>query len=571
VTRFVSPFLRRSGLTALAAALLIVVLGVWITIANGDAYRRQQLTQLQVQADISARSLAAALAFDDRETMANFTDALSANPDISMGAVYDVRGERVAGFSRSPSEALPPMMPAEGDNEAAVSTPVIENGRMLGSVYLRANIEPFFARVFRYSSIALFALLAALVAALAGASQHAMARANAELAKQAQNLSEEMQRREKAERAFMQSQRMEAVGQLTGGLAHDFNNLLAAIGGGLLLLFRTDDPARRATIRDSMKQALDRGAKLTRQLLTFARGHSLDPVVLNPGNRLGNFQDLLRGSLREDIDLEISAASDVWNIEVDATQLELCLLNLAVNARDAMPRGGMLKIEAYNVQRDESPPGDFVRIVVSDTGQGMPDHVLDRAFEPFFTTKDVGKGSGLGLAQVYGFARQSRGVCWIQSRPDEGAQVFIDLPRSRRSAVNETAPEATGFAQTPLQRAPVNVNVLLVEDDDAVAAVVRDLMRISGFNVRRASTAGEAIDLLGGEKFDVVFSDIVMPGGMNGVELAREIRRRFPALPVLLTTGFSGNADMTPGEFRIFHKPYDPARMLAEIRNAVAR
>jgi signal transduction histidine kinase/ActR/RegA family two-component response regulator len=566
-------------LMAIGAALILVIAGIALTAANGEAYRRQQLAQLEVQADIFASGLSAALAFDDREAMREYVEALAANRDIEVAGVYDKGGSRVAAFSRDQTNS-PPQVEAVGPphfegQHAVVAKPVaVAGGPRLGSIYVRAKVEPVLARMLRYSAIALFAVLAALLVAVVLVWQAALSRANRELDRRASNLAEanahlneEMIRREKAERALMQSQRMEAIGQLTGGLAHDFNNLLAALAGGLRLLSRTDDPARRLAIQASMKQAVDKGARLTRQMLAFARGQRLEPSTVDPARNIGAMQELLQRSVGEDVQIEMSFPPDLWYIEVDPGQLELVILNLAVNARDAMPAGGRLTVTASNVTRSETPTGDFARIVLQDTGEGMSQEVIDRAFEPFFTTKDIGRGTGLGLAQVYGFAQQSGGAVWIESQADQGTTVRLDLPRSFRTIERgepsaETSLAISGHADKPAR-------ILVVEDDDTVAAVVEQMIVDFGFACRRAATANAALTTLESEAFDLVFSDVVMPGGMNGVELAREVRRRRPNIPIILTTGYSGKADAESAGFPIFYKPYDPEALLAALNGAL--
>ena len=364
-----------------------------------------------------------------------------------------------------------------------------------------------------------------------------------------------------AQAALAQAQKMEAVGQLTGGVAHDFNNLLMVISGGLEMLGRDPDSERRKRVSDGMRQAVERGAALTRQLLTFSRRDSLKPVVLALDQRISAMSEMLERSLRGDIRVDMSFDSPVWAVDVDPTQLELAVLNLAVNARDAMPDGGTLRVRGFNMPGVEEGDlsGDFVCISVSDTGSGMSPDIVARVFEPFFTTKGIGKGSGLGLAQIYGFAKESGGAVRIESTPGVGTTVSILLPRTLRaptSGQGETGDHVEAFSAG---RAMAEANVLLVEDDDEVAALVGDMIEQLGYDVTRVATGAAALGAMAnGRDIDVVFSDILMPGEMSGADLAREIRRRRPDLPVVLTTGYDGEERLSADELGlpILRKPY---------------
>jgi len=371
---------------------------------------------------------------------------------------------------------------------------------------------------------------------------------------------------EKTREQLLQAQKLEAVGQLTGGVAHDFNNLLMVISGGVRALERDADPERRAKILDEMRHVLERGAGLTRQLLAFARGETLRPEVIDIAERISGMQALLGSSLRANIGIELSFPPDLWPISVDPGQLELAILNLAVNARDAMPEGGMLTISAENLSASTvgDKVGDYVRIRVGDTGAGMPPEVRARAFEPFYSTKRPGQGTGLGLSQVYGFATQSGGAAQIESGTGQGTAVTLVLPRARHSAVPRPAPQqaAEGAAGTGA--------VLVVEDDDGVAGVVCEMIAQLGYQATRVASGQAALRALEQKRgFDLVFSDIVMPG-MSGVELAKDIRRRQPDMPIVLTTGYSGGATNGSEEFQIVRKPYEPKELSMAFRAALA-
>ncbi|MBI1684148.1 PAS domain-containing protein [Caulobacter hibisci] len=359
-----------------------------------------------------------------------------------------------------------------------------------------------------------------------------------------------------AEFQLRQNQKIEAIGQLTGGVAHDFNNLLMVILGGLSMVDRPGAPERRQRILDGMRQAAERGASLSRQLLAFARRQPLKAEPVDLRQQLAGMRDLLDRALRGDVHVETVLADDLWAIQVDPAELELVLLNLCVNARDAMPEGGTISIVAENAPRADGQ-GDFVRLTVRDTGVGMAKEVLARVFEPFFTTKEIGKGSGLGLPQVYGFAEQSGGSVSVDSTVGRGTAVTLLLPRTLEAPAASAAAAITSLEGL---RAPTAEAVLLVEDDDEVAALVCEMLRELGYVVTRVSGAESALGAMANDRaIDLVFSDIMMPGAMNGVQLAQEIRRRRPGLPVLLTSGYA-EAAIRETEIEgvaVLPKPYD--------------
>ncbi len=370
-------------------------------------------------------------------------------------------------------------------------------------------------------------------------------------------LQQQIRERSKIEESLRQAQKLEALGQLTGGVAHDFNNLLMVISGGLQMLQRPIDDARRARLYGSMRQAVDRGASLSRQLLTFARRQALRPKVLDLNTVIRNMLEMLERSLRGDIVVALALADDIWPIEVDPGELELVILNLAVNARDAMPNGGVIEIRTENVPA--SGKGeltvDHIALRVSDTGTGMSAAVAERVFEPFFTTKDVGKGSGLGLAQAYGFAKQSGGAIELSTEMNVGTTVSVCLPRSTKRLAGQGRPADTGT----VHERPTSLNVLLVEDDAEVAALTASMLEELGYVVTPAASAAEALEALnGGGVVDVMLTDAMMPGGKSGIELAREVRLQRPDLPVALITGFLGEEVKRAGQegIPLLSKPY---------------
>jgi PAS domain S-box-containing protein len=362
---------------------------------------------------------------------------------------------------------------------------------------------------------------------------------------------------EQTREQLAQAQKMEAIGQLTGGVAHDFNNLLMIVSGyAQILQGRLKEPKEKQAI-EAIRAATGRGEKLTRQLLAFSRRQQLMPVVVDLRQRIDAVRDMLVPSLRGNIELIYDIEDTIWPVEVDLGELELALVNIAVNARDAMPEGGTITLSARNMVLKPGSAagaieGDFVALAIIDTGGGMPGDVLARVFEPFYTTKPVGKGTGLGLSQVHGFALQSGGAATVSSEVGKGTVVTIYLPRSRAEpsqTVGEKFASDADFARG---------TVLLVEDSREVAEVTSTLFEQIGYRVVRSENASEALrHLQQGIHFDLLFSDIVMPGPMNGLALAQACRDNFPDIPVLLTSGYSDAAQMADGRFDILRKPFE--------------
>jgi two-component system NtrC family sensor kinase len=399
-------------------------------------------------------------------------------------------------------------------------------------------------------------------------------------------LQQEMERRESAEKALLQSQKLEAIGQLTGGIAHDFNNLLTVVSGNLeLIVPKLHCDAVQLRRLEAVQQAAQRGARLTKQLLAFARRQSLEPEKIDLAAGMKDISELLNRSLRGDIRTELRLAPGLWRIDVDRAQLEMAILNIAVNARDAMPAGGLLTVEARNVTvgaaSDRTAPGsrsvfgngleglevrgDFVALSIADTGDGIPSDILKRVFEPFFTTKEVGSGTGLGLSQVYGFAKQSGGDIRIESEIGRGTRVTLYLPRAH------CAPALAVELATEPMCDTITATIVVVEDDAMVAEVAQSMLEEAGHRVHTVGSAQEALHyILAGHPVGLLFSDIVMPGGMSGVELAREVKKREPHLPILLTTGFSDiAANAVNSGFPLLRKPYTSASLEAAIQDCL--
>jgi two-component system, NtrC family, sensor kinase len=383
-------------------------------------------------------------------------------------------------------------------------------------------------------------------------------------------LGREIRERQQAEAALRQAQRMEAIGQLTGGIAHDFNNLLMVISGNASLLGdAADDDAVRRRVTAIM-QATGRGERLTRQLLAFSRRQMLRPEPVDLRRRVGEIADMLSPSLRADIEVKVEMPEELWPVLVDLAEFELALLNIAMNARDAMPESGLFHVEARNVTFDGGDPaseglvGDFVAVTLTDTGTGMAPEVLARAFELYYTTKEIGLGSGLGLSQVYGFARQSGGTTSIASAAGKGTSITLFLPRAAGK------PAATSTAHTPL---PASARILVVEDEAEVARVTSEVLREIGYQAVEARDGYAALAVIERDPtIGLVLSDIVMPGGMSGLELARILRKRRPGLPVLLATGYTQWGSRVVNEdFVLVAKPYSREELGAAIRAAFER
>ena len=368
-------------------------------------------------------------------------------------------------------------------------------------------------------------------------------------------------RLEESREQLFRSQKMEALGQLTGGLAHDFNNLLTAILGACELGLRNiNDSEKVKRMLEGVRGSAQRGAGLTKQLLAFARAQPLEIRQIDLRQFFSDAATLVRPSLRSDIEVVTEISDQLWPVDADAGALELAILNLAFNARDAMKDGGSLKISAHNEVLDGQPDGlkgEHVVLRVSDNGPGMSKEVMERVFEPFFTTKSFGEGTGLGLSQVFGFAKQIGGAVTVESELGKGAAFTIYLPASHRAE----ASQATRGAQS-LGR------VLVVEDDHFVADLAVDMLGELGFEATVAHSAKDALErLAAGDRPRLVFSDVVMPGGITGIELARKLRERFPELPILLTTGYSEQVSATQG-FPVLQKPYElssMARVISDI------
>jgi PAS domain S-box-containing protein len=456
---------------------------------------------------------------------------------------------------------------------ACWSTPIMSgNGEVLGTfaMYYREPREP------KPEDLELVELITTSAALMIERKRAEMTLRELNETLEARVLSEIAERRV-AEAALVQSQKLESIGKLTGGVAHDFNNLLQIISGNLQLLQSDVEGNERAQRRiANALTGVDRGAKLASHLLAFARRQPLEPKVVSIARLLAGMTDLLRRSLGETIDIEMRAADGLWNVFIDANQTENALLNLAINARDAMGGSGKLTIAAENASIDAASaaendiePGDYVEIAVSDTGTGIAQDMLEQVFEPFFTTKPEGQGTGLGLSMVYGFVRQSGGNVRIESTPGEGTTLRLYLPRIDRGeddAMPLDVAEESGGSET----------VLVAEDDDDVRATTVAMLTGLGYHVLTARNAAEAIAIIdAGTPVDLLFTDVVMPGALSSPELARRARSKIPGLPVLFTSGYTRDAIVHRGRLDegvdLLAKPYTRHQLARRIRESLAR
>jgi signal transduction histidine kinase len=588
---------RAAPLIAITLAVILLVVGISITIVAARSTIAQKQREVSVEGQILASTVAAALIFNDQTAAQEYVNALHANPEILSAAVYDANGNLFAAYARFPASQVPERLQLQGtaveNDHLTVVTPVMQEASQIGSVYLQALTEPASRRNLRYGIIALLTTMGAIVLGVLGVAQSTLRSANAALARQSRTLADtnrtllkQIEEREKAEAALRQAQKMEAVGQLTGGVAHDFNNLLQIILSSLTMLRRrsagwnlTAKPAEDfKTFIDTAVVGAERAAALTRQLLAFARRQPLEPTRLDINKLVSGMSELLRRTLGETVEVETVLAGGLWPTFADANQLESALVNLVVNARDAMAGGGKVTIETGNASLDEGyvrshadlEPGQYVMIAVTDTGSGMSKEVLANAFEPFFTTKDIGHGTGLGLSQVYGFVKQSGGHIKIYSEIGLGTTVKLYLPRLMTSGN-----DADSVAQpVPPPRATLAETILVVEDEEGVRTFTVEMLRELGYHVVDAADGQAALALIDADPaIRLLFTDVGLPGGMNGRELADEVLKRRPDLKVLFTSGYTRNAIVHGGRLdagvALLSKPFTYAALAEKVREVL--
>ena len=563
---------RSTPLVIFGFALLILLAAVGLILQNEATYRSDKLKETIVQADVLAESVKAALDFNDPVAAQEAVNAIRANPQVRRVALFNRSNRLIASFSRA-GLTVPPTLEAQNPtpppNLVRAIVPVMSSGQRVGTVLLAVEREPVSRRATRYILLGLLSLLVALVVVVLGMAQAALRKANRQLSERAaalaeanELLEEQMEQRAHAEEQLRQAQKMQALGQLTGGIAHDFNNLLTVIQGSADMLTQDNLPEhKRKRFAQAIVQASTNAAALTSQLLAFARRQPLKPEKLDVNELIRAMDDLLKGTIGERIELVTQLSPTGCTVELDRNQLQSAILNIASNARDAMPDGGRLTISTTTATGADGVT--MVALEISDTGVGMDTETVGRVFEPFFTTKSAGQGTGLGLSQVYGFASQSGGDVLVLSEPEVGTAVTMLLPCSE--ATDAPRP-AAAEAEVAVQN---TADILVVEDNEEVGAFAEALLGELGHKVTRAGSGEEALDLCRERRFDVVFSDVVMPG-MGGLELAEILGQEMPDVPVVLATGYSPEiAQSGSGGRPVILKPYRLATLAEAMRKVL--
>jgi len=553
-----------------AAAMLIILVGIGVIFQTDDGFRDARRDFARSQAELLAASVAAAVDFNDQVAAQEAVNPLRVVNSLKLAAVYGRDGQLIAGYDRS-GEAVPSAeqaLASQADSNVRASAPVEASGQRIGTAYIEIDRQPVWRRVSRYGTLAVLIGLAVLIVIGLGYAQSQLRHANRELADRAEALAqanellgEQIEQRAKAEDQLRQSQKMQALGQLTGGIAHDFNNLLTVIQGSADMLCRPELPeAKRTRFAKAIVQAAENAAALTSQLLAFARRQPLKPERIEVNTLVAEMKDLIDRTMGERIEVVTTLHGGGCTVEVDKAQLQSAILNVASNARDAMPDGGRLTLRTRDVEHDGRL---MIALDVIDTGEGMDADTLDRVFEPFFTTKGTGKGTGLGLSQVYGFASQSGGEVLASSEPGKGTMVTLMLPCTEIAEAAAALDSTLAAAEPVAQR---SASILVVEDNENVGAFAEQLLSELGHKVTRASTGEEALELARSRPFDLVFSDVVMPG-MGGLKLADMLAAEKPDLPVVLATGYSQEISETGSGGRpVILKPY----RLATLSEALA-
>ena len=552
----------------IASAVALLLASLVVAAYNEEQYRRQVAQSTHVQALVLAETATAALSFGDRDSLQEYARAMRANASIEAVGVYDDGGELVAEDSAtSLPERISELTPEESHGRVAVLQPVLEKNVRLGTVYVRSREERPLARVARYLGPGLLVVMASLMFLVMALDARRLMRANREI-------SAEMAERAKAEAALRQGQKMEAIGRLTGGIAHDFNNMLAVVLGSLDLVLRRFPDADPVLLRfvENAAAGGKRAAALTRRLLAFSRLQPLNPTSVDVNRSMSDMSDLLRRTLGEKVRVETRLGEDAGWARIDLAQLETAILNLAINARDAMPDGGQLTIETSPCRLDldfatldeEVTPGPYVAIAIADTGAGIAPDILSQVFEPFFTTKPPGAGTGLGLSQVHGFIKQSGGHIRIDSKLTAGTTVRLYLPCS-----NEAPIEARPASRTSQQPPRRDVTVLVAEDEAGVREFAVEALSQLGYEVLAADGGRQALELMQAHpEVGVLLTDVVMPE-MNGRELAEEALRRSPKLRVLYMTGYARDVIVHDGVLEpgahMISKPFTLAQMASEL------
>jgi signal transduction histidine kinase/ActR/RegA family two-component response regulator len=581
-------WLGRPGRDWRAAA---TVTGVWVLVAasivigvaNENAYWLRRGDSLAAQAGILAGEVEPALVFQDAAAAREAVGALAADRQIEAAGVYDGRGRLIAHYARD-SARTPPRAPAPGrgreQGKSTVAALVLHENKPIGSVFLRTEAEPMTVLIGRHAGIVLLLLTAMAVLAILQTVQLALTRAVREGEARAESLrrmnlelEDQIHRREAAEEALRQAQKMETLGQLTGGIAHDFNNLLQSVQGSLDLIGRRpEDAARVRRLAAAGLEAAERGARLTAQLLAFSRAQKLEMRPLDLAAVAAHLGEILPSALGPAARVVFDLEDAPMPVVADVTQLEVAVLNLCINARDAMPDGGEVTVRTRRRWIDddpELPPGDYMLLSVSDTGAGMTPEVQARAFEPFFTTKKVGKGTGLGLAQVYGIARQAAGAARIDSTEGVGTTVTIYLPR-----IEQAAAAGPGLAEARAPQPPVatEARILVIDDDAGVRAYILEALETFGYAPMSAGDGPTGLRILSDEPVDLLIVDYAMPL-MTGAEVARSALAMRPTLPILFVSGYAETEALERAvsqPIRLLRKPFDSRTLGIAVQAALS-
>ena len=562
---------RTAPATIFVIAILILAGGFAIIFQNEITFRTNRDRQAIVAAEVLAGSVTAAVDFHDPAARQEAVNAFRVNPQVRLVGVFDRAGNVLGAYDRSGRRAKLNLaqLPRPDSSSFRASVPIQSAGQRVGTVVYEVEREAVSRRLTRYVVMAALAVLAALVIVTLGMAQTALRRANRELAERAEALTqsnellaEQIEERAKAEEQLRQSQKMQALGQLTGGIAHDFNNLLTVIQGSADILCRdelADD--RRKRFAKAIVQAADNAAVLTSQLLAFARRQPLKPQVVDLSELVAGMTELLDRTMGERIRIETKLDKATCPVTVDRGQLQSAILNIASNARDAMPGGGKLRISVFQVAGADRE--GVAALAISDTGSGMDADTASRIFEPFFTTKTTGKGTGLGLSQVYGFASQSGGSVSVETAAGEGTTITMLLPCSE--AGESVRADADAEPVQPQRSA----KILVVEDNHEVGQFAETLLSELGHLVTLVTSGEEALDLTRSRDFDIVFSDVVMPG-MGGLRLAERLAEEKPGLPVVLATGYSQEIAQSGSSGRpVILKPYRLATLAEALSDAM--
>ena len=573
---------RTLPLIAGVTAVALLLAGIFAVVWEERAFHSEKIASANSQAQLLASIVTAALAFHSGSEVQEYLDALQTDTDVEAASIYDIEGKPIASFARK--GAMPPAhltqisLPLLQKNTLTITAPIQQRGMAMGTVYIRKQMEPLQRRLAVYAVVVVFTVLAALILLVLTLAYIAQRKSANELELRAAALvlsNEQLQtqnaQREKAEAALRTAQKMEAMGRMTGGLAHDFNNLLHVLKLNLTaLLWSTgaaaNNPAREPI--DICLRAIDRGASLVQQLLAFGRRQPLSPRPFDVNALIEQTAQLMYPILGTRIELRMQLSMQPCMAVADPHQLENAVLNLAINARDAMAEGGTLTISTSKEHIDHEDHlrvGDYAVITLRDTGSGIPPELLDKIFEPFFSTKGVGKGSGLGLSQVYGYIKQSGGGVRIHSDEGKGTQVTLLLPWAEAVEQKEINPP-----ESNTEKLPSALTMLIVEDEPLVLRSAETLIQGFGVKTLSATDGNAALALLQSDRhIDILFSDILLPGGLNGLQIAKKALELRPSIKVLLTSGYAeqeivGSEDMLA--FPLLSKPYGPANLIVELK-----